>query len=209
MKSICLFGDSLVWGSADCERGGWGTLLRNTLEEHDRHYAVYNLGISSETTETLLDHCASELSIRKPILTIFGVGLNDACEDQLIGDYRVDPEMFMANLRDLTREAKEESDAVLFVGLTRVDETQTTPLPWKEHLYYRNADIQLYDEMIALHCAEQNCIYIPTKEVVDESDLVDGLHPNTQGHQKMFEVIRQEVTAVLTELEQKEIKEEE
>ncbi|HBK34454.1 MAG: Lysophospholipase L1 and related esterase [Candidatus Uhrbacteria bacterium GW2011_GWE2_40_58] len=209
MKNICLFGDSLVWGSADYEKGGWGTLLRNNLEEYDRAYVVYNLGISSETTETLLDHFANELHTRKPILTIFGIGINDGCEDQLIGDHRVDPETFMTNLRDLTREAKEVSDAVLFVGLTRVEESQTIPLPWRENLSYRNSHIQLYDEMIAQHCAENDCVYVSLSQVVEESDLVDGLHPNTQGHQKMFEVIKREVLSLLVELEQKELKEEE
>jgi lysophospholipase L1-like esterase len=27
-------------------------------------------------------------------------------------------------------------------------------------------------------------------DLLDEKDLIDGLHPNSQGHQKMFERVR-------------------
>ena len=203
MKSICLFGDSIVWGSYDVEKGGWGTMLRNHLESAGRSYDVYNLGISAETTDTLLDHFEHECRIRQPILTVIAIGINDACEDQQKGDHQVDPETFAANLRDLTAIAKEVSNHVIYVGITPVDENIVAPAHWRDHLYYRNNHGEAFNRLIEEHCVENDCLFVPMMNVLGMSDLEDGLHPNTEGHEKMFVEIRKEVEGFLREYEGK------
>ncbi|MBI2047911.1 MAG: hypothetical protein HYT27_02115, partial [Parcubacteria group bacterium] len=63
--------------------------------------------------------------------------------------------------------------------------------------YYDNENIKQYDEVIKELCHVQKIIYIPTFKILSSSDLLDGIHPNTDGHKKMFEKIRNNIETIL------------
>ncbi|MBI4253127.1 hypothetical protein HY623_03065 [Candidatus Uhrbacteria bacterium] len=42
-------------------------------------------------------------------------------------------------------------------------------------------------------CEEKNIPYISLDGVLTLDDLPDGLHPNAEGHRKMFEKIKSEI----------------
>ena len=64
-KRICVFGASVTKGAWDTEMGGWVNRLRLDLEDFKkRKYSVYNLGISGDTTESLLERIDSECKAR-------------------------------------------------------------------------------------------------------------------------------------------------
>ena len=52
-KSVCVFGDSIVWGGGDSENGGWVSRLKKYLENSEYEIELYSLVIQIHT-EVLL-----------------------------------------------------------------------------------------------------------------------------------------------------------
>lgn len=191
--NILIFGDSITWGAYDPEQGGWATRLRNYFEEQDNDVDVYNLGISGDTTADLLERIEVEAKSREPNLIIFAIGINDAQFIHSANGLRVSLNEFQQNLAKLLAIAKKFTDKVVFVGLTKVDESKTTPIPWNTDKSYTNENIERLDNVIEKFCEENGLKFIPIKNVVGSDDLIDGLHPNTQGHIKIFERMKSEI----------------
>ncbi len=191
MKTICVFGASTVWGAWDLEKGGWVSRLRLFFDSQNRaKYWVYNLGVSGDTTNDLLERFDGETRTREPNIIIFSIGTNDAVYRKSQNNYATDFVKFGENIIELISKAKEFTDGVTFLGLHKVDESKTAPLPWDKDRYYRNKDITLYDRKLQLMAQKHGVSYLPMFSVLGKSDLEDGLHPNSQGHQKIFEYVR-------------------
>jgi lysophospholipase L1-like esterase len=186
--NICIFGDSIVWGASDYQKGGWVERLKTYYIESQDDVDVYNLGISGDNTDDLLKRFKAEAIAREADLIIFAIGVNDSQYSNISNICRVDLARFENNLSELARSAKEITEKIIFVGLTKVDETKT--LPWDGEKSYSNEAIGKYDAAIKDFCASNNFSYIDMKDVIGISDLADGLHPNHIGHKKMFEKIR-------------------
>ena len=75
MQTICVFGDSIAWGASDSEKGGWVERLKIYMGEH-RSGNVYNLGVSGDTTNDLLERFEQEAKARESDVIIFAVGTN-------------------------------------------------------------------------------------------------------------------------------------
>ena len=90
--------------------------------------------------------------------------------------------------------AKKFSSKIVFVGLFPVDETKTTPIPWNRDKYYKNEYIQKYNQTLKVICKENEVYFIDLfhkfKDLNYKDLLEDGLHPNSEGHKKIFEVIK-------------------
>ena len=76
-----------------------------------------------------------------------------------------------------------------------VDESKTSPIPWNLDKCYTNIDIERYDTALQDFSQKENLAYIDMKGVLNIDDLSDGVHPNTNGHNKMFEHIRGNIEA--------------
>lgn len=190
---ILIFGDSIAWGAYDPEQGGWATRLRNYFEAQDNDVDVYNLGVSGDTTADLLERIEVEAKSREPNLIIFAIGINDAQFIHSKNGLRTSLDEFKQNLTKLLSIARKFTDKIVFVGLTRVDESRTTPCPWKPDKSYFNENIERLDGVIKKFCEDNKLKFITMENVVENSDLVDGLHPNTQGHIKIFNRVKSEV----------------
>jgi len=191
--TICIFGDSITWGAYDPEQGGWATRLRNHFEAQDKDIDVYNLGISGDNTADLLERIEIEAKAREPETIIFAIGINDAQFIHSTNSSRVSLDEFQQNIAKLFSIAKKFTSKVIFVGLTRVDESKTTPIPWNTDKSYTNENVERLDNVIEKFCEENKLKFIPMKDVVGNDDLIDGLHPNTAGHAKMFERMKSEI----------------
>ena len=90
--------------------------------------------------------------------------------------------------------AKKFSSKIIFVGLTSVDETKTTPIPWNTDKSYKNEYIKKFNDILSKFCKEKKIYFIEIFEKLIERDyqnlLEDGLHPNSEGHKKVFEIVR-------------------
>ena len=192
--TICIFGDSIVWGASDCEKGGWADCLKNHLMDDD--IDVYNLGISGDTTEDLLKRFDTEAEARNPDIIIFAIGINDSLsldKDGLI--------KFQKNISTLVNKARKFTNKIIFIGLTNVDESRTTPyLSEETGEAYNNQSIGEYDEIIKSFCEENNLTFVDVLGLlINDDDLCDGLHPGSIGHQKLFEAIKEKIEPIWKE----------
>jgi len=204
MAQILIFGDSITYGAWDKE-GGWVQRLRKFLDEKnlidsDSYYLVYNLGVSGNNSKDLLERFEFETKQRlkenEETIIIFAIGINDS---QFIhskkDNHRVPIGKFKDNIQKLIKLTQKFSSKIIFVGLTPVDETKTTPIPWSTDKSYKNEYIQKYNETIKNICDENKIYFIEIFEKLKEMSyqelLEDGLHPNSEGHQKIFEIVRE------------------
>jgi len=183
---ICLFGDSITWGAGDPEKGGWGARLKSYFENNNYDIDLYNLGISGNITDDLLKRFKVECGVRKPEIIVFAVGINDLQYIHSKDNPRTPIKKFQNNLQELINQAREFTDKIIFIGLTKVDETKTTPIPWNKTKYYDEENAKLYDSKIKEVCEKNDISFLKMYDLLDDSDLADGLHPNPAGHEKMF-----------------------
>ncbi len=195
--NICIFGDSITWGAFDPISGGWVTRLRNYFEAKNNDIDVYNLGISGDTTTDLLARLEIEAKSREPDLIIFAIGINDAQFIHSTNSLRTSLEQFDQNLNSILETAKSFTNQIMFVGLTTVDESKTSPLPWSTDKTYSNNNILKFDELIKQFCKKNNLEFFPLFEVISASDLHDGLHPNSTGHSKIFNHLLPRIEAII------------
>jgi lysophospholipase L1-like esterase len=194
MSNICVFGDSIAWGAFDKEKGGWVNRLRLFFDsKFDGEIHLYNLGVSGENTEKLLKRFKDECRAREANIIIFAIGINDAQYIDTPDNPRVSKNNFNKNLRELFDQAKVFSEKIIFVGLTKVDEKKMMPIPWDANKYYQNNIIKLYDKAIEEICIEKKLLYISLFDLLGKEDLSDGLHPNAEGHRKIFERIKEQI----------------
>jgi len=190
MKTICVFGDSIAWGAWDTEKGGWVERLKLHLWSVHEDFEVYNLGISGDTTENLLKRFNVETEARKPDIVIFAMGVNDDIVKKSDGNHLVEIDQFEKNMKELVGKAQKFTNDIIFLGLQKVDETKTAPIPWQPDYFYYNKDIQEYDKKLQEITEKESVHRLPMFDLLQIEDLEDGLHPNAIGHQKIFEKVR-------------------
>ncbi len=188
--NICIFGDSIAFGAYDEEAGGWVNRLRNYLEGKIDDINVYNLSIPGDTTEELLKRTEMEAKSRQPDMIIFAIGVNDSEIIRSEKTELVPPAEFLENLEKLLVIAKKFTKKIIFVGLTSVDEALTNPVDWNMEAVYTNQNIKKYDVMLERFCENNKLKFIPLNNIIKIEDLFDGVHPNSAGHQKIFEKVK-------------------
>lgn len=187
-QRICIFGDSITWGAIDPENGGWVNQLRRYFEtNNDYDIAVYNQGVSGDNTDDLLARFKLECAAREPQIIIFAIGINDSQYIKTKDNPRVSLEKFQNNLVELINQAKKFSDNIMFVGLTKVEDDKLMPIPWStEEKFYDNDNVAKYNAVIEKISSENNLPFLNLLDLLELSDLGDGLHPNSNGHKKIF-----------------------
>lgn len=210
MTIVCVFGDSITYGANDIEFGGWVHRLRKFLDgksvaSNHSSFFTYNLGISGDNTIDLLKRFKTEAKARlsdmdegEEIIIIFSIGINDS---QFIHDksnFRVSKKEFKENIQKLLNLAKDFTSKIIFVGLTPLDETKTTPIPWNTNKSYKNEYVKSYNEIIKSVCEENKTHFIEIFEKIIKKDyknlLSDGLHPNSEGHEILFDLVKEFLT---------------
>src|SRR3989344_3070974 len=191
IETICIFGDSTAWGAWDLERGGWASRLWFHLanREGDNYVELYNLSVLGGTTETILARFESETKIREADALIFETGGNDAYEQGRGGANQIPPEKFRANLEEIIKRAKKITQNIIFIGFNHADESETTPVSWKD-IYYKNENIKKYNGIMKETCEKNNVLFLDIFALLNNENLEDGLHPNASGHEKIFTKVR-------------------
>lgn len=198
--NIYIFGDSIVWGACDYEKGGWVERLKSYLMQNKEDVDVYNLGVSGNNTQDLLKRFDVEIKARKSEISemiIIAVGINDSQYIKKREDPQVSLMEFGENIAVLLEKARKITNRVIFVGLTKVDESKVMPIPWDETKYYENRVIQNYDSVVGEVCQKQGVPFISLFSVLTNQDLEDGLHPNSSGHEKIFKKVFEIVEPML------------
>jgi acyl-CoA thioesterase I len=191
-RRICVFGDSTAYGKWDPERGGWvGRLWLETAKRkgEDDYVSVFNLSISGGTTETILERFEKETEVRWANAFIFQTGGNDASYRGEIGKHKVDPETFKKNLEEIIKRARAITDEIIFVSIHNSDESKTMPVYWGD-VYYVNEALQKYNAILKEVCEENNILFLD-RGLLEMNELEDGIHPNSAGHEKIFQKVKQ------------------
>jgi lysophospholipase L1-like esterase len=200
MSQILIFGDSITYGASDLE-GGWASRLRKYVDhkgltDPEYYNLVYNLGISGNNTTDILKRFEFEVQQRikeeGETAIIFLIGTNDS---QLFkGKFRTELEQFERNLKELYSLAQKYSQKIIFVGLFPIDESKTTPVAWHKEKFYKNEYIKAYNDSVKDFCQKNAIIFIKIFENFIDKDYKslfdDGIHPSSEGHRQMFEIIK-------------------
>jgi len=194
---ICVFGDSISWGADDCINGGWCDQLKNYLGELSDD-TVYNLGVCGDTSKEILARFENEFKARKGEKLYFAIGINDSgCVDTPENPW-IDEEQFAQNIQEIIDKAKHLTDEeIIFIGPTNVDETKTNPIKYSRLHYYTNDRIVKFDSTIKEICQKEKTKFISLLDLITVDDTDDGLHPNTVGHEKIFERIKENVSGLI------------
>ncbi len=198
---IIIFGDSITQGFFDAECGGWANRLRaQTLRDaananFEDYHSVYTLGISGDMLARLPERFDVEFNRRRSkrgrTLTLFAYGINDSMIDG-DGAYATPPDDFKAEYASIIQKAK-EAGSVMLVGLAPIDEKQLNPIPWHPTHSYSEQGRMLFDTAVQELAREHGCTFISMDGVFGNNvagKTTDGIHPNAEGHQLMFERIR-------------------
>jgi len=151
---------------------------------------IYNLGNSADTTGTLLKKFHRECLMHRPQIIIFAVGTNDSQYIKSIKSLQVNPDIFRKNLFALIKQSLEFTKKIVFMGISKVDESKTTPILWYINRSHTNKNIIEYTSIIKTACKENNLHFIEMYNLLDKNELEDGVHPNYKGHNKIFEKIK-------------------
>lgn len=196
MPSLCIFGASSTWGAWDTEKGGWANRLRLWIDEKnlakdDFYLETYNCGVSGDTTADVLDRIDVELAAREPVIVMLSLGDNDSLYRDKPGKHPLTLEQYEQNVRELTKRARKYTDKIIWVGGKHVTESKTMPIPWEKSIYYTNENIQKYDRKLQEVVKAEKVRYLHIFDLLTDADLEDGLHPNVQGHEKIFQRVRE------------------
>ncbi len=189
-EHIYIFGDSITWGAWDTKTRGWVGRLKDYFEKNGTNVRVYKRGVSGFSTRELLKEFGFKPTEPIPTIIIFAVGINDSYYLGSKDKVNVTIDDFEKNLRELYDRARKFCSKIIFVGLTPIEESKTKPLYWEPTVYHDNENNVLYNSKIVEMCQNNNVPFISMLDVLDITDIKDGIHPNPSGHEKMFVKVR-------------------
>jgi lysophospholipase L1-like esterase len=108
--------------------------------------------------------------------------------DQWPNNFLVLPEKFKENIEEIIKRARKMTEHIVFMDLKNCDESKTTPVPWAD-IYYTNKNIQKYSRIMRDVCLKNKIPFLDLGLLSNE-DFDDGLHPNAEGHRKIFEQVK-------------------
>jgi lysophospholipase L1-like esterase len=174
------------------------------LLQHTYNKQVFNLGISGDTSSDVLKRVSGEVAARcadtsSDNVLIIAVGVNDSQYDSISGLCRVPVEQTITNFTDILRLTKKNIGKVVFVGLADVVDSRLDPIPWAPTHTYSNRMIKTYNNAIASFAQDNNAAFISLEDVfgdATETCLPDGIHPNEEGHERIYNRIQTELLKV-------------
>ncbi|MDA3815173.1 MAG: hypothetical protein PF549_02295 [Patescibacteria group bacterium] len=129
IKKIIVFGDSISSGSNDWEVGGWIVRLKNYFAKTGQFCHVFDLTISGENSSQIIERMEMEMKPRitedpkKKSLILVGVPIVDTkIAKALDANPEISIEKFRENLEKAYDAIKKNTDNIVFIGMTKVDE---------------------------------------------------------------------------------------
>ncbi|MEA2064834.1 MAG: GDSL-type esterase/lipase family protein [Patescibacteria group bacterium] len=195
-KRICVFGDSIAWGANDFDSGGWVDKFKVYFFKTGQFNEVFNLANPGDNTSMLLkrmeNECASRMKLenKNVNVVIIQIGINDSLSYKNSKKH-TNINDFKKNLIKLLIIIKKFTNKIVFIGLTKVKQSKTNPFCGNETgKCYNNKNIEKYDLAIKDFCEKNSLPFIEMFDLLNDEDLEDGLHPNSEGHKKMFIRVR-------------------
>jgi lysophospholipase L1-like esterase len=198
---IIIFWDSISEGYCDYEFWGWANRLKaEYMKEYSYDRMLMNYGISAYTSDNFVncfENFFQAVSRREPgkekeSIVIFAIGINDSSENRETWEKKVNIEKFEENIKMLIEKCQQEEliQNVIFLGNINVDESVINTVEDGEYSFFNN-EIQKYNSVLKKLAEDTTCSYLELFWLMKPEDLEDGLHPNTQGHKKMYERVKE------------------
>ncbi len=211
MAVIFAFGDSITYGSKGTVSGGWCTLLRNHVDQKNAkdpntYIRLYNLGIPGEATDTAVKRFLPELNARgrrdEEYIFIIAFGANDACFIPSRQELNVSVEDFTKNIQQMVGYAKDASQKIVLLNITPVVDELTVSPVGKDRSRI-NKRYEAYNKELARIAKDHDLTFIDVNSAFTSQDYRkllsdDGLHPNDNGHQLMFDLISEQIDKFLS-----------
>jgi len=199
MGKLLIFGDSIVFGKWDSQ-GGWVARLRQEIDEKynlkgTNNLQVHNLGVPGDLVKTVASRLKREMASRVAPednkLVIISVGVNDSNPTNWLSGKQTPKESFLASFSKLFSEIKSFGNAkILVLGLAPVNPEKIINFKG-----FTNEYAQQYDGFIKKTCATQSVSLLPLFKLLNEhgyqDTLIDGIHPNDQGHNLIHHEVSQ------------------
>ena len=208
MGQLFFVGDSITTGAWD-ERGGWANRLISEimalniparLGKRAFYCLPYNLGVSGDDVPKVLARLEREITARNEgesrdtTEIVIYIGANDAVwlRDEQCPAF-ADAE-FAANIERLADKALALADRVSFLGLLPVEDELLDPPSFASHMTVANRYVKPFEDIIARACHEKGIRFFPLFDAFLalpnwQSLLIDGEHPNSEGHAKLADLV--------------------
>jgi lysophospholipase L1-like esterase len=185
---IVTFGDSLT-----APRPGvvtYSDVLQTNLREHG--VAVINSGVPGNTSTQARARFDRDVLAKHPDLVIIQLGANDAAIDVWknppANGPRVDIGTYRDNLEYFIRALKERNSAVILMTPNRFAWTPRLRSLYGKPPYRVTSDdgfnfmLDRYSDAVREIARREKVALIDAANLVPASALLDGMHPNTEGH---------------------------
>ncbi len=194
-NNYIIIGDSITYGIGDFKSGGYSTMFKNFIVNKDDSKICNNLvhvvGFPGDTSNDILNKLDNILDsfIHDEFdnIIILSIGINDTQEFN--GNYKTSVNKYKSNIEIIAKKITDKGFSLIILGLTRIESDKK--FLWKPNKYYDNSVIFEYDTELEKLCRENKIKYIPMQDVLQKKDFIDGLHPNQNGHKKIFERIKE------------------
>ena len=175
-----IVGDSIAYGYGDKEYFGWHNRLRKNNKFQNQIF--FNISIPGQSSIEIIKRFKNEFLSRYNNEDIFNVIFAFGIKDALIlSNNEEHISIFEKNISNLISFTKNYTNNIYFIGLLCVD--------LKIRTNYKKECIDKIDNTIKEICLKNNIKYIDMSNVISLNDLIDGLHPNENGYQKISDYL--------------------
>lgn len=201
---VVMFGDSTTAERRGAVEKVYAQRVQESLQGIGSSLSVHNAGIGGHTTKNGRDRFAKDVLAHKPRIVIIQFGINDAAVDVWKNPpataARVPLADYEANLRWMITTLREQKAKPILMT--------TNPLRWTSKLRdlygkppYRPDDADGFDAPVLAHYNETVRklaaeLAVPLVEIHDaftarnpDKLLLDGMHPNDEGHKLITELL--------------------
>ena len=177
-----IVGDSIAYGYGDNELFGWHNRLRKKSPKLAKQI-YFNLSIPGQCSIDIVKRFKQEFLARfndiDDFNVIFAFGIKDALKLSKDIEHK---EIFEKNVQNLISFTQKYTNKIIFLGLLDVD--------IKIRPNYNIENIKIIDCSLKMTCDKNNVKYIKMSGIVPLDDLIDGLHPNENGYQKICDYLQ-------------------
>jgi len=170
-KNILVIGDSLSAEYGIARDSGWVNILRQRLAKEYPDYSVINASISGDTSSGGATRAPAAIDRHKPAIMILELGGNDALRGLSLAAAE-------KNLSGIVQKARQAGARTLLVGMM---------IPPNFGRKYADEFKNMFVSVSKAHETELVPFFFEGIALNDTYFLPDGIHPNEDAQQKLFD----------------------